>query len=80
MASYQEGFVTLNYVPTHVMTWGGWIEDTSTSSLDEVILMFPGNPGVVTFYAELCEKLYESMKIPVWVVSHAGHELPPNDR
>lgn len=79
MATFREGFVTLNYVPIHVMTWGGWIEDAPSSSWREIIIMFTGNPGVASFYYEFCEKLYEAFKIPVWVVSLAGHEIPPND-
>lgn len=79
MGVYREGFVTLNFVPIRVATWGGWIEDASPS-WEEVIIIFSGNPGVVSFYEELCEQLHESTKLPVWVISHAGHELPPDDR
>lgn len=80
MEDFKEGFVTLNYVPTHIMTWGGWIEDASKSKWKEIILMFPGNPGVTLYYTEFLYHLYQKYKIPVWVISHAGSELPPHNR
>lgn len=42
--------------------------------------MFTGNPGVGLFYTEFLEQLHEKLGMPVWVVSHAGHEFPEQDR
>lgn len=80
MAAFKEGFITLNYVPTHVVTWGGWIEDSSKSKFKELLLVFTGNPGVAMFYTEFLQQLHDKLKMPIWVVSHAGHELPQQDR
>lgn len=80
MAAFKEGFITLNYVPTHVVTWGGWIEDSSKSKFKDLLLVFTGNPGVAMFYTEFLQQLHDKLKMPIWVVSHAGHELPQQDR
>ncbi|KAE8743664.1 hypothetical protein FOCC_FOCC010706 [Frankliniella occidentalis] len=77
MSNFKEGFITLNYVPTHVMTWGGWIDEPNVLSKEkEVLLLFTGNPGVAMFYSEFLQQLHDRLKMPVWVISHAGHELP----
>ncbi|KAK3928438.1 Lipid droplet-associated hydrolase [Frankliniella fusca] len=77
MSNFKEGFITLNYVPTHVMTWGGWIDETDViSKKKELLLLFTGNPGVALFYSEFLQQLHDKLKMPVWVISHAGHELP----
>ncbi|KAJ1527682.1 hypothetical protein ONE63_007641 [Megalurothrips usitatus] len=79
MGDFKEGFITLNYVPTHIMTWGGWIEGNK-SSFKEIALIFIGNPGVGMFYTEFLQQLNQKLKMPVWLISHAGHELPPGFR
>ncbi|KAK4874914.1 hypothetical protein RN001_014274 [Aquatica leii] len=35
-----------------------------------------GNPGVTKFYTEFLRKLHEQLGYTVWILSHAGHELP----
>lgn len=35
----QEGYVSLNSVPTHIMTWGNWIEDTFDVKTKEIVLV-----------------------------------------
>lgn len=43
----QEGFVGINSVPTHVLTWGQWIEDKFEIKNKEMILIITGElPGV----------------------------------
>uniref|UniRef100_A0A671QY45 Lipid droplet-associated hydrolase n=2 Tax=Sinocyclocheilus anshuiensis TaxID=1608454 RepID=A0A671QY45_9TELE len=44
-----------------------------------LILVIPGNPGVVGFYKTYVWTLYQTFirRYPVWAVSHAGHSMPP---
>lgn len=69
-----EAFVEVNGVRTKVLTWGRWIEE-SKGDTDEIILLIPGNPGVVGFYTKFAQTLYEKTNIPVWCVGHAGHNF-----
>ncbi|XP_072546569.1 lipid droplet-associated hydrolase [Salminus brasiliensis] len=45
-----------------------------------LILVIPGNPGVVGFYKTFMWTLYQAFnqRYPVWSVSHAGHCVPPD--
>ncbi|KAM9708352.1 lipid droplet-associated hydrolase isoform 3-T4 [Menidia menidia] len=45
-----------------------------------LVLVIPGNPGVVGFYRTFMETLYLELggRHPVWAVSHAGHCNPPD--
>ncbi|XP_066540366.1 lipid droplet-associated hydrolase isoform X2 [Hoplias malabaricus] len=45
-----------------------------------LILVIPGNPGVVGFYKTFMWTLYQAFnrRYPVWSVSHAGHCTPPD--
>ncbi|KAL1115926.1 hypothetical protein AAG570_005421 [Ranatra chinensis] len=70
----KEGWVTLNGVPTHVVTWGGWIENDFES--DSVVLCITGNPGVVDFYKTFLSSLQPHVNAPVWVINFAGCEIP----
>lgn len=79
----QEGYVEIGGIPTHIMTWGKWIdepfEDLHEIERQEVIICIPGNPGLPGFYTKFCATLYESLnnKIPIWCIGHAGHDDPP---
>ncbi|XP_019739730.1 lipid droplet-associated hydrolase isoform X1 [Hippocampus comes] len=44
-----------------------------------LVLVIPGNPGVVGFYRTFIQTLYALFGChhPVWAVSHAGHCTPP---
>ncbi|XP_061698775.1 lipid droplet-associated hydrolase isoform X2 [Syngnathoides biaculeatus] len=44
-----------------------------------LVLVIPGNPGVVGFYRTFIQTLYAMFgcHYPVWAVSHAGHCVPP---
>lgn len=45
-----------------------------------LILVIPGNPGVVGFYGTFMQTLHRAFncRFPVWAVSHAGHCAPPD--
>ncbi|XP_008314750.1 lipid droplet-associated hydrolase [Cynoglossus semilaevis] len=45
-----------------------------------LILIIPGNPGVVGFYRTFMQTLYRTFdcRHPVWAISHAGHCIPPD--
>uniref|UniRef100_A0A8B9KF53 Lipid droplet associated hydrolase n=1 Tax=Astyanax mexicanus TaxID=7994 RepID=A0A8B9KF53_ASTMX len=45
-----------------------------------LILVIPGNPGVVGFYKTFMWTLYQAFnrRYPVWSVGHAGHCVPPD--
>lgn len=68
----KEGWVNVKGVPTHIFTWGQWIEDEFDQN--EVILMITGNPGTPGFYTSFCSTLYDELdkKIPIFLIGHAG--------
>lgn len=41
----KEGYVNINHVPTHVMTWGHWIEDKFDDEIKQIVVLVVGNPG-----------------------------------
>nr|XP_036228254.1 lipid droplet-associated hydrolase isoform X2 [Bactrocera oleae] len=77
----KESFITISGGPTHVITWGRWIEEP-LDDVPEIVICIPGNPGLVGFYTEFLQLLYEQLgeKIPVWIIGHLGHEEPSKDR
>jgi hypothetical protein len=48
------------------------------SSKAKNILFVLGNPGLTGYYEEFVESLHKFVNMPVWIVSHAGHELEKN--
>lgn len=50
------------------------------SGQNALILVIPGNPGVVGFYTTFMQTLHRAFncRFPVWAVSHAGHCEPPD--
>ncbi|XP_014260627.1 lipid droplet-associated hydrolase [Cimex lectularius] len=74
---YKKGWVPINSVPTMVRTWGGWIDEEIKTK--EVLLLITGNPGISDFYMKFLSMLHFILQIPVWIVCHAGHQLPPDD-
>lgn len=72
----KEGFVLVNSVPTHVFTWGQWIEDEFDDEVNEILLVVSGNPGLPGFYTQFCSTLFDEFdkRIPVWVIGHAGEK------
>uniref|UniRef100_A0A803JPM0 Lipid droplet-associated hydrolase n=1 Tax=Xenopus tropicalis TaxID=8364 RepID=A0A803JPM0_XENTR len=67
---------------TEVLKFGPW-KDLQKSNGESkpklLILIIPGNPGVVGFYRTFMQSLYCSLdqRYPVWAISHAGHCSPP---
>lgn len=39
---------------------------------DKIMVLFPGNPGIVEFYICFMQKLYQELKVCVYIVGHAG--------
>jgi pimeloyl-ACP methyl ester carboxylesterase len=73
----KEGFVNVNGVPTHVITWGGWVEEKLNEDHKEIVLLITGNPGLAGYYNAFLTKLHSRLGVPVWAISLAGHVLPP---
>lgn len=73
----RETFIPINDIPTHVMAWGPWIEETFPRK--EVILCITGNPGLVGYYSHFLSTVHEHVgsDVPVWTLGHAGHDEPP---
>lgn len=70
----QEGFVEVNSVPTHIFTWGQWIQDRFDPRTKDIVLVVSGNPGLAGFYTKFCSTLFDELdkEVPVWVIGHAG--------
>lgn len=66
----QEAFVNINEIPTHVMTWGKWIEESFADHEREVVICITGNPGLPGFYTQFLSTLHNNLdaKTPVWVI------------
>uniref|UniRef100_A0A1B6L6E2 Lipid droplet-associated hydrolase n=2 Tax=Graphocephala atropunctata TaxID=36148 RepID=A0A1B6L6E2_9HEMI len=73
--TYRAGWLTVNGVSSHVLTWGGWVEDPPPKG-DTLILFMCGVPGITLFYRNFLETLHTNLGIPVWTICVAGHELP----
>ncbi|KAK7573811.1 hypothetical protein V9T40_011002 [Parthenolecanium corni] len=74
----KDDWVLVDDMPTRFITWGAWIDDLKDG--ENLILLIPGNPGLVDFYREFLKELHEKLQIPVWAVSHLGHEMPPKSK
>ncbi|XP_055603510.1 lipid droplet-associated hydrolase [Uranotaenia lowii] len=71
----QEAYPVIAKVPTHILTWGKWIEE-SLGDHKEVVICITGNPGLPGFYTKFFSTVYECLnkEMPVWVIGHAGHD------
>lgn len=69
--AFQEGWIIVNEVPTHILTWGGWIEGPIPDG-DSIIVCISGNPGVTPFYNKFLASIHQQIGVPVWILSHAG--------
>ncbi|KAB7499046.1 Lipid droplet-associated hydrolase [Armadillidium nasatum] len=54
------------------------------NSSKELILIIPGNPGIVQYYVKFVDELFKELggSIPVWAISHSCHSsmyLDKND-
>lgn len=70
-------FVNIGGIPTCVRTWGRWIEETGRPN-EDIIIMFPGNPGLTGYYELFLEKLHNKLGYTCWIIGHAGHEESSN--
>lgn len=63
-----EAFIPINDVPTHIMSWGPWIEESFPRK--EVVICITGNPGLVGYYTHFCTTVHEQLgpDVPVWVI------------
>uniref|UniRef100_A0A182J0U2 Lipid droplet-associated hydrolase n=1 Tax=Anopheles atroparvus TaxID=41427 RepID=A0A182J0U2_ANOAO len=71
----QESYPVIAKVPTHIFTWGKWIEE-SLGDQKEIVLCITGNPGLPGFYTKFLSTVYECLnkELPVWVIGQAGHD------
>lgn len=70
-----ESFVLINDVPTHIFTWGPWIEESF--SRKEIVLCITGNPGLAGYYTQFLATIYETLgkDIPVWIIGMNSIQL-----
>uniref|UniRef100_A0A7M5VE20 Lipid droplet-associated hydrolase n=2 Tax=Clytia hemisphaerica TaxID=252671 RepID=A0A7M5VE20_9CNID len=61
-----------------VMTWISFILPDCKDNSDTVIVVIPGNPGAIEFYDRFMENLFQYCKLPIFGISHAGHNLIPS--
>lgn len=43
----QEAYVNIRDIPTHIMTWGKWIEESLGEDTKEIVICITGNPGAL---------------------------------
>lgn len=74
----EESWITLNEVPSHIITWGQKVQDSFDENIKEIVLILTGNPGLAGLYTSFCSNLYNELdkQVPVWVISHAGKLSP----
>lgn len=75
----KHGFVEVNTVPTHIYTWGQWIEDDFDPKVKDLVLIITGNPGLPGFYTTFGTTLHDELDkaVPVWVIGQAGRVVIP---
>ncbi|XP_074656482.1 lipid droplet-associated hydrolase-like [Tubulanus polymorphus] len=68
-------FIQLSGIPTHVMKYG----KLDLNPDKYLILVIPGNPGIIEYYEHYMEELFtqSNCQIPVWGIAHAGHVKVP---
>lgn len=71
----QQSYVEVNGVRTKILTFGNVMREDGPA--EDVIIMIPGNPGITRFYTMFVKTIYEQVHIPIWVIGHVGHDLPP---
>lgn len=75
----QEAYVNICDIPTHVMTWGRWIEESWPENKKELVICITGNPGLPGFYTKFLSTVHDHLnhEVPVWILSQLGHDDPP---
>ncbi|XP_055640355.1 lipid droplet-associated hydrolase [Toxorhynchites rutilus septentrionalis] len=71
----QESYPVIAKIPTHILTWGKWVEE-SLGEHKEIVICITGNPGLPGFYTKFLSTVYECLgkEMPVWIIGHAGHD------
>jgi len=71
----QEAFININSIPTHIISWGPWIEESFSKK--EVVICITGNPGLPGFYTQFMRTIHENIDpdIPVWVIGELVYIL-----
>ncbi|MEE6476910.1 hypothetical protein FKM82_011272 [Ascaphus truei] len=77
-----EEFIYCCGAATQVLKFGPWNDlqkNNAEIPPNLLILIVPGNPGIVGYYRTFMQALYCGLdqQYPVWAVSHAGHCAPP---
>lgn len=72
-----ETYVVVNQVSTRVSTLGKEVGQSFKDSEDLVVII-PGNPGIISFYDQFAKKIHEKLQCSVWCVGHAGHNQGKN--
>jgi len=67
-----DNWVDVNGVATRVLCWGQPINENRSQNLKQLVLCICGNPGVTEFYEKFLQEVYQGLKVPVWILSHAG--------
>ncbi len=57
-------------IPTKILTWGDGVEELKCGQ--NLVVLIPGNPGISDFYEQFLAQLHENLRMPVWMISHAG--------
>ncbi|VVC35718.1 Hypothetical protein CINCED_3A009272 [Cinara cedri] len=70
-------WVDANGVATRVLCWGRPIDESGGPN--KLVLCVCGNPGITEYYEKFLREIHRALDVPVWVVSHAGHEVPPSN-
>lgn len=76
-------FVDVIGLPTKVLTWGRRLNEPFRSDETQLVLLVPGAPGLVEFYEEFLQTIWNDFerRIPVWAVAYGGlNELPGQQR
>ena len=65
-----EAYVNITEIPTHIMTWGKWIEESWNNNEKELIICITGNPGLPGFYTKFISTMHDDLgqEIPCWII------------
>jgi len=70
----------INGIPTPILTYGRGTDD-ELEDVNYLILLIPGNPGIIDFYSDFMSDMYDRLvqsfpdqMIPIWGICHAGHQ------
>lgn len=63
-------YIKINDILTHVITWGKSLDDKFSNNENELIILLPGNPGILSYYTSFCSQLRDTIgyNIPIWSI------------